>query len=284
MIGKRWNGFARGCPVAGQKENKSSARRSPSIPDWKSEASRRGRYNLDPAVAFWATPPIHGCLRERVVHPAALTYRLPESVSYEEGAFVEPLAIGVHAAEAASIKPGDVAVVLGCGTIGVVTALAALAGGCSTVIITDVMAEKLSVVDCYRNIITVDTSVVNVGSVVSEVAGPRGADIVFDASGNRCAITDGIGVLGLAGRLVLIGMPSEPVPIDVVTLQMKEITVKTIFRYANDFEKAIRMIVSKTVDVFPLISRRFPFAQSIEAFELAKKQEPDVVKILINTD
>jgi Alcohol dehydrogenase GroES-like domain len=103
----------------------------PGIPDPNSRAARLGIYNLDPAVRFWATPPVHGCLTGTVIHPAGYTFKLPDNVSFAEGAMVEPLAVGMHAAVKAKIKPGDLAVVIGAGPIGMVTALAALAAGCS---------------------------------------------------------------------------------------------------------------------------------------------------------
>ncbi|MEO8532089.1 MAG: alcohol dehydrogenase catalytic domain-containing protein, partial [Deltaproteobacteria bacterium] len=101
----------------------------PGIPDPTSRASKLDIYNVDPAVTFWATPPIHGCLTDSVVHPAAFTYKLPDSVSFAEGAMVEPLAIGMQAAAKARIAPGDVALVVGAGPIGMMVALAALASG-----------------------------------------------------------------------------------------------------------------------------------------------------------
>ena len=105
----------------------------PGIPDPSSRASRMGMYNIDPAVRFWATPPVHGILRPSCVHPADYTYRLPDNVSFAEAAMVEPLAVGVHAATKARVRPGDVALVQGAGPIGLVTALAALAAGCARV-------------------------------------------------------------------------------------------------------------------------------------------------------
>jgi D-xylulose reductase len=90
----------------------------PGIPDPNSKATRLGIYNLDPAVQFWATPPVHGVLRPTVVHPAAFTFKLPDNVSFAEGAMVEPLAVGMHATSKARVKPGDVAVVMGAGPIG----------------------------------------------------------------------------------------------------------------------------------------------------------------------
>jgi D-xylulose reductase len=101
----------------------------PGVPDMASRASRMGLYNVDPSVTFWATPPVHGCLTTYVIHPEAFTYKLPDNVSFAEGALVEPFAIGMQAASKAKIAPGDVALVIGSGTIGVMTALAALSGG-----------------------------------------------------------------------------------------------------------------------------------------------------------
>jgi len=81
----------------------------PGLPNPNSRASRLGMYNLDPAIRFWATPPVHGCLRETLVHSGMLVFKLPENVGFDEGALVEPFAVGLHAARKAQIKPGDIA-------------------------------------------------------------------------------------------------------------------------------------------------------------------------------
>lgn len=128
----------------------------PGIPDLSSRSSKLGIYNVDPSVRFWATPPVHGCLTPEVVHPAAFTYRLPDHVSFAEGAMVEPFAIGVQAALRAGIKPGDVGVVMGAGPIGMMTALAALAGGCSKVYVADLAQPKLDVIGAYEGIETIN--------------------------------------------------------------------------------------------------------------------------------
>jgi D-xylulose reductase len=156
----------------------------PGIPDPNSKATRLGIYNLDPAVRFWATPPIHGVLRPSVVHPAAFTFKLPDNVSFAEGAMVEPLAVGMHAAIKARIKPGDLAVVTGAGPIGVLTALAALAGGCSQVIITDVQQPKLDLAATLGPITPVNVAEQDLLAVVNELTDGWGADIVFECSGN----------------------------------------------------------------------------------------------------
>ena len=141
----------------------------PGIPDPNSRASRLGIYNLDPAVRFWATPPIHGCLAPYVIHPAAYTFKLPENVSFAEGAMVEPLAVGMHAAVKAKIKPGDLAVVMGAGPIGIVTALAAIAGGCSQVVITDVQQPKLDLAAALGPIRPVNVAKKNLRGVIDEL-------------------------------------------------------------------------------------------------------------------
>src|SRR4051794_2671311 len=117
----------------------------PGVPDPNSRATRMGFYNVDPAVRFWATPPVHGVLRPTVIHPAAFTYKLPDNVSFAEAAMVEPLAVGVHAATKARVKPGDLALVIGAGPIGLVTVLSALAAGCARVFVSDVDEAKLQI-------------------------------------------------------------------------------------------------------------------------------------------
>ena len=156
----------------------------PGIPDPHSKATRLGLYNLDPAVRFWATPPVHGCLAPSIVHPAAFTFKLPDTVSFAAGAMVEPLAVGLHAATKAKIRPGDIAVVTGAGPIGMVTALSALAGGCSTVIMSDVQQPKLDLAASLGPIVPVNVASENLTEVVKKVTGGWGADLVFEASGN----------------------------------------------------------------------------------------------------
>src|SRR3982751_6854408 len=128
----------------------------PGIPDPNSRASRLGLYNVDPAVSFWATPPVHGVLTPEVVHPANYTFKLPDNVSFAEGAMVEPFAVGMQAASKARIAPGDTAVVLGAGPIGTMVALAALAGGCARVIVADLAQPKLDIAAQYQGVIPVN--------------------------------------------------------------------------------------------------------------------------------
>jgi D-xylulose reductase len=253
----------------------------PGIPDPISRASKLGIYNVDPSVTFWATPPVHGCLTPEVVHPAAFTYKLPDNVSFSEGAMVEPFAIGMQSALRARIQPGDIGVVTGAGPIGMMTALAALAGGCAKVYVADLAQPKLDIIGAYDGIETINITKKPLADAIAEATDGWGADVVFECSGAARAI---LGLPALArpgGAIVLVGMPVDPVPVDIVGLQAKELRVETVFRYANIYDRAIALIGAGKVDLKPLISATLPFAESIAAFNRAVEARDTDVKIQI---
>jgi D-xylulose reductase len=253
----------------------------PGIPNPHSKASRQGMYNLDPDVVFWATPPVHGVTRPEVVHPADFCYKLPDSVSFEEGAMVEPLAIGMHAAKKAAIKPGDVAVVTGAGTIGLVTAIAALGGGCSRVIITDVVQPKLDLAASLGPITPVNVKKEDALKVISDATGGWGADIVFEASGAAGVAAQLFDMVCPGGKVVYIGMPVEPISFDIVAAQAKEASVETIFRYANVYDRAVKLLGSGQIDIKALITDTYRFEDSVKAYEYAVDPKPTSVKVQI---
>jgi D-xylulose reductase len=253
----------------------------PGIPDPNSRPSRLGIYNLDPDVVFWATPPVHGCLRETVVHPAAFTFKLPDNLTLDEGAMIEPLAVGLHAARKANIKPGDIALVSGAGTIGTVTALAALAGGCSKVIITDVLQPKLDIA-AGLGAIPVNIKKQKLMDVVKEITGGWGVDIVFEASGNEAAVSGVFEPLCPGGKVIFIGMPVHSVSLDIVAAQAKEARIETIFRYAHVYPSAVNLLSSGKINIRPLITDHYRFSDSIKAFEYAANPKPTSVKVMIN--
>jgi D-xylulose reductase len=253
----------------------------PGVPNLSSRASKLGIYNVDPSVQFWATPPVHGVLTPYVVHPAAFTYKLPDNVSFAEGAMVEPFAIGMQAAARARITPGDVAAVVGCGPIGIMIALAALAGGCSRVYVSDFSAEKLEIASRYEGIIPVNVAERNLKDVISTETDAWGADVVFEASGSAKAYAGLFDLVRPGGAVVMVGLPVEAVAFDVSGAIAKEVRIETVFRYANIFDRALALIASGKVDLKPLITDTFDFADSIRAFERAASAKPTDVKLQI---
>jgi D-xylulose reductase len=253
----------------------------PGVPDPDSRATRLGIYNVDPAVRFWATPPIHGVLRPTVVHPEFFTYRLPDNVSFAEAAMVEPLAVGVHGATKAAVRPGDVGLVIGAGPIGLVTALAALAAGCARVYVSDVDEAKLALAATLGAITPVNVMQADLAATVLDGTDGWGADVVFECSGNPRAAAGVFDPLCPAGRVVFIGGQSEPIGYDVGKAMVREARVEHVFRYAHVFPRCIAMLSSDAIDVKPLITRTFGFEDSVEAFEIAASAPPGEVKMQI---
>ena len=253
----------------------------PGVPNMQAREVLEGNYHLDKDISFWATPPIHGVMRETVVHPARFCFKLPEGMSAAEGAMMEPLATGIEAAKKASITPGDIALVTGAGTIGSVVALSALAGGCSKVIITDVKQEKLDIIGSYENIIAVNTAKTDLEAFVMEQTGGLGADVSFEASGSPKVFPGILSCTRKGGVVVLVGMSNDPVPMNVPLLQVRGLRIETLFRYTNTFDRAVSYIESGKVDVKPLISKTFSFEDSIEAYEFAAAGHPEVIKVMI---
>jgi len=253
----------------------------PGIPDPNSRATRLGKYNLDPAVRFWATPPIHGVLRPSVVHPDFLTFKLPDNISFGEGAMVEPLAVGMHAANKAQIHPGDLGVVIGAGPIGIVTALSALAGGCSQILLIDVQQPKLDLAAALGPIVPINAQKEDPKAIISQLTDGWGADIVFECSGNERAAAGVFGLIAPGGTVVMIGMPGQPISYDVVAAQIKEARIEHVFRYAHVYDRALALMGSGKIDVKPLITDIFDFADSIAAFDFALKMPATSVKAQI---
>ena len=253
----------------------------PGIPDPNSRATRLGLYNIDPAVRFWATPPVHGILRPTVVHPAAFTFKLPDNVSFAQAAMVEPLAVGVHAATKAQIKPGDVAMVSGAGPIGLVTALAALAAGCARVFITDFDDTKLALAGSLSSAITALNAKADPLAQILKATENWGVEVVFECSGSSRAASGVFDVLAPGGRVVFVGIPSEPFPYDLGKAMVREVRVEHIFRYAHVFPRCVGLLSSGAIDLKPLITRSFSFDDSIAAFKIAATAPKGQVKMQI---
>jgi D-xylulose reductase len=254
----------------------------PGIPAPFSPETLAGNYNLDPEVVFWATPPIHGCLRETVTHPARFCFKLPAGMTAAEGAMMEPLAIGIEAAKKGRVTPGDTALVIGAGTIGMLAAISASVSGCSRVFISDVKAEKLAIAGSYPNVIPINTGKTALLDAVMQETGGRGVDLIIEASGSPKVYPDFFRCARRGGRVVLVGMMNGTVPIDVALLQGRGIGIETIFRYTNAFDRAAALVSAGKIDIKRLISKTFAFDDAIAAYEYAAAGHPDVVKVMID--
>lgn len=252
----------------------------PGIPDKSSREYRAGRYNIDPGVKFWATPPIHGCLRPTVVHPADFTFKLPDDLSFGEGALVEPISVGVYAVKRAAITLGSTVVVIGAGTIGIVTALAAKAAGAGQVFIADISRKRLALCHAaYPWLDGLDVADRSLGDAVAGL-GCGVVDFVFEASGAPHALQNSMEIVAPGGCIVQIGCPIKEASFSVSLAQSKEIRLEFIFRYAHVYQKVLALLASGNFDAKPLITKEYAFDDSIRAFEEVSRSD-EIIKAQI---
>jgi len=249
----------------------------PGIPCRKCKFCKTGRYNLCPDVKFWATPPIDGTFTEYVTHPADFCFKLPPSVSYEEGSMFEPLAVGLWATEKAALKPENTVAILGVGTIGMMTLKSVLAVGISDITVFDVSDFKLDMAKQF-GAKTVNSKDPNVFKAYSDAF-----DVVFETAGNSVTTSNTVNLVSRGGTIVLVGLPSKDENIlNTNLLNSKEGVIKTVFRYANMYPRALQLVSSGKIQLKPLITKYFDFDQLPEAFDYVVKNNDKIIKVMIN--
>jgi len=246
------------------------------------EFCKSGKYNLCPDVEFLATPPYHGCLENYIAFPANMCFLLPDNISTKEGALIEPLAVGMHAAEQGNVKLGDSVVILGAGCIGLVTLLACKAYGATDITVVDVMAKRLDYalkLGATRVINAADEDPI---TVLDELTGGEGSCIVIETAGNKATIKQTSYLVKRGGTIVLVGLASEDViEYNFAKIMNKEATIKSVFRYRNIYPKAIRAVAEGIIDVSGIVTHEFDFADTDIAFDFVIHNKNDVVKAVI---
>lgn len=247
----------------------------------KCEFCKSGHYNMCPDVVFPSVPPYDGMLRRYMTFPAHLCYKVPSQVSLLESALVEPLAVGLSAAERGNVKLGQTVVILGMGAIGLMTLLACKARGASKIIVVDLYQNRLDCALEFGAHYALNASEVDTVAEVMRITEGLGADVVFETAGSRRTAAQTVDFLKRCGTIVLVGNVNGETPVRFMDLMYKEGEIKTIYRYRNNFKTAIAAIGSGCIDVKRMISRVFPFSQTQEAFECALKDKMSVVKLVI---
>ncbi|MGG6309288.1 NAD(P)-dependent alcohol dehydrogenase [Paenibacillus macerans] len=246
------------------------------------EFCKSGRYNLCPDVRFLATPPIHGCLSDYIAYPADMAFKLPDRVSTREGALVEPLAVGLHAASQGQVKLGDRVVILGAGAIGLMTLLASRAFGALETIVVDVIENRLDFAKKLGATRVVNARQEDVAAVVAECTDGQGADVVIETAGSEATIKQTPYLVKRGGTIVLVGFaPKDIIDYDFMQILLKEARIESVFRYRNLFPPAIGAIADGRIDVKPMVTHEFSFEDSKLAFDYVIENKNDVVKALI---
>ena len=261
----------------------------PGVPRLSNFASnfymKRGQYNLCPDIFFFATPPDDGSFCSLVNHKADFCFALPDSVSLEEGALIEPLSTGIYASRVAPVRMGDTVVITGAGPIGLMNLLAAKAAGATQIIISDRVKERLEVALQIGATRTVEGDADELKAVAHELTNGLGADVSIECAGHPSALSAAIAATRAGGTVVLIGMPPKDVAeINVNDLIVREITLRPIFRYNNTFPTGVELLASGKVDLKPLISKRFSLAQVPEAFDYVIENRATCVKAIVDVE
>lgn len=243
-----------------------------------------GHYNLCPEMRFAATPPYDGTLAGYWAAPADFCYKLPESMTLQEGALIEPLAVAVHIVRQAAVAPGESVVVMGAGPVGLLCAAVARAFGARVVCSVDVVPSKLEFARGFCATHVYESRRVaaeeNAGAIKALIGRPDGADVVIDASGAEPSIQASLHTVRMGGRYVQGGMGKPDINFPIMALCLKEVTAKGSFRYGSgDYKLAVELVADGKVDVKRLISDTVPFDRAEEAFK--KVAEGQVIKILI---
>ncbi len=226
---------------------------------------------------------VPGAFADYVIIPETCGWELSPEISYEQGAFLEPMGVAVHGIQATGGVGGRNVVILGCGPIGLMAVGAARAQGAEQIICSDVADAKLKVAETMGATVTVNPVQQDLASVVRDVTGGRGADIVIDYSGSGAAISDGLRSLKKGGRMVLVGLPDKPVSIDLTDgIIYKEATLVGVtgrLMYSTWFE-CERLLASGKIDLSPVVGGRFLMKDFDAAFKAIYDQVPGKMLLL----
>ena len=218
---------------------------------------RHGRYNLCPNIIFYAVPHVNGAFTEFVTIQNDFAFDLPDNVSFEAGALLEPLSVAIWSCQRAQISVGSRVLIAGAGPIGVIMAQTAKAFGASEVIITDMVEARREFALMHGATRAIDPSKESVHGL--------DVDAFIDATGVSRAVYDGIKAIGPNGRAILVGMGDDDVLLPVDYIQAREIWVTGIFRYTNTWPTAIELVSTGKVNLDALVTHRFSLNQVEEA-------------------
>ena len=246
---------------------------------------REGKYNLCPDVVFFATPPVDGVFQEYVAHEADLCFKLPDNVSTLEGALIEPLAVGFHAAIQGDAHLGQKAVVMGAGCIGLVSLMALKARGVQEVYVVDVMDKRLDKALELGATAVINGKKEDVVARLNQLTGGLGTDLAIDTAGSEFTVCQAIMAAAKGSTIVLVGYSRTGemnMPTDFIL--NKELTLKSVFRYRHIYPIAIEAVASGKVNLKGIVSNIFPLSDIQNAMDESIRNKADIVKSVIKID
>jgi L-iditol 2-dehydrogenase len=246
----------------------------PGVPDFTCDQCLSGRYNLCYGMRFFATPPIDGAFAELVTVHEQFAHPVPNSLSDDAAAMLEPLSVGLWACRKGQVSAGSRVLVTGAGPVGLLAAQVAMALGADDVTITDVSEHRLGLAKELGVSRALDVSATPLAAAGVE------ADVLLECSGHPTAVAQAIGVVARAGRVVLVGMGSDEAPLPVSRIQEYELLVTGTFRYAHTWPTAIALAASGRVALDPLVTGHYGLDQVEEALTVTRS-DPLAIKPVV---
>ena len=244
----------------------------PGWPDGSCEQCLAGRYNLCPQVHFLATPPVDGAFTELLAVPEAFAHPVPDSLSDDAAALIEPLSVAISATRNAGVRPGSSVLITGAGPVGVLVAEVAIAAGATTVVVLEPGTERRT-----RSGNLTAAQVLDLDGLPAHAR----FDAFIECSGAAAAVRSGLERLKPGGRAVLVGMGADEVAVPVILIQVRELVLTGTFRYANAYRDAIELAAAGRVDLDQLVDRHYALDEVADALS-ATRQDPALMKVIVS--
>lgn len=245
-----------------------------------------GRYHLCPTVHFKSTPPYDGMLAKYIVHSEQWLHKIPDNVSYEQGALLEPLSVAISAIERCGVSFGRSLLITGAGPIGLIVLAVAKATGISPVIITDVQesrleyAKKMGADFCYR--VDPKKKDYEVAEDLKKLTpSGEGAEYTLECTGIESSFRSAIMATRDAGVCCLVGVGKNDQTLPVNNFAMREVDIKGLFRYHHTYPRAVALMASGKLDIDHLITHKFDIMDAVKAFETAADYSTGAIKVQI---
>lgn len=256
----------------------------PGVPCRQCDLCKNGRYNLCKDIFFCATPPDNGNLCMYYKHPADFCFKLPDNVSLDEGALLEPLAVAIYSCRRGNVGLGTKVFVCGSGPVGILTMLVAKQMGASKVLITDIDDTRLNMARQMGADVTLKVTSNDARYVANQIEGMMGGQpgVSIECSGADLSYATAIHATYPGGCVVTVARHKNSSDIPLNHAATKEVDIKGIFRYANCYPAALDFVTNSVVDLKPLITHHFPLQDTNTAFETARSPDAHALKVMIH--
>ena len=244
-----------------------------------------GRYHLCPVVVFKSTPPYDGLLAKYCTHPARWLHKIPDNVSFEQGALLEPLSVAISAIERSGATFGRSLLITGAGPIGLIVLAVAKATGISPVVITDVQPSRLQYAKemgaDYTYQVDPKKPDYEAAKEIRDLVGGEGTEYTLECTGIESSFRTAIMATRDAGVCCLVGVGKNDQSLPVNNFAMREVDIKGLFRYHHTYPRAIALMASGKLNIDHLITHKYDIMDALKAFNTAADYSTGAIKVQI---